>query len=207
MTLFLINKAAETPPPTVVFLPHAQVCGKPQPHMLMITIPVAFGNPISQDFYNNTIYSLQFHQLTCSCGHSACLTIHAYYDRSVKQDDQSVILHICRVKCSHCNATHALLPAFIVPYSQVSFPDQVDIISCFETSDNYSSVMEKSPSIDESCVRSVIRRYVKHWLQRLLSVPLSVSASNTFIHLCFSNFNRQFMQIKRTPNILFLTPT
>ena len=96
MTMFLINKAAEISPPKVWFLPHAQVCGKPQPHMTMITISTDFCNPISQDSYENLINSLQFHQLTCTCGHSACLTIHGYYDRNIKLEDHSVLLHICR---------------------------------------------------------------------------------------------------------------
>ena len=113
MTLSLINKAAETSPPKVWFLPHTQVCGKPHPHMPMITIFDGFCNPILQDSYDKTINSLPFHQLTCSCGHSGCLTVHGYYDRSVKSGDGSVRLHICRVKCSHCNKTHALLPAYI----------------------------------------------------------------------------------------------
>ena len=175
--------------------------------MLMITISTDFCNPFSQDSYENLINSLQFHQLTCTCGHSACLTIHGYYDRNIKVDDHSILLHICRVKCIHCNTTHALLPSFIVPYSQVSFPDQVDIISCYENSGNYSDIMERTPSIDENCIHSIIRRYIHHWLQRILSFQLSVSTSLTFIQICFLHYRRQFMQVKKTPNILFLTPT
>lgn len=49
----------------------------------MITISVKDYNQISQDYYDSIINSLQFHRLTCSCGHSACLTIHGYYRRGV----------------------------------------------------------------------------------------------------------------------------
>lgn len=173
----------------------------------MITIFEDFCNPISQDSYNKTINSLQFHQLTCTCGHSACLTIHGYYNRDVKSEVHSLTLHICRVKCIYCNKTHALVPSFIVPYSQVSFSDQVDIISSYENSRDYTEIMANTPSIDENCIHSIIRRYILHWLQRILSPKLSISNSFTFIQLCFSHFSRQLMQIKRTPNILFLTPT
>ena len=175
--------------------------------MLMITINTDFCNPISQDFYDKTINSIQFHQLTCTCGHSACLTIHAYYDRSVKSEDHSIKLHICRVKCSHCSKTHALLLDSMVPYSQVSFPDQTDIITCYENSGDFSAIMDNSPSIDENCIRSIIRRYLLHWFQRILSAQLSISISLSFIRHCFAHFDRQFMQIRKTPNILFLTPT
>jgi len=138
----------------------------------MITIFTDFCNPISQDFYDNTIASLQFHQLSCSCGHSGCLTIHGYYDRSVKSEDASIRLHICRAQCRNCGTTHALLLSSIVPYSQISLPDQVSIISCFEDSGDFSAIMDETPSIDESNIRSVIRRYIRHWMQRLLLSPI-----------------------------------
>ena len=50
----------------------------------MITLTVKDCNSFSQDYYDSMIASLQFHQLTCSCGHSGCLTIHAYYKRKVR---------------------------------------------------------------------------------------------------------------------------
>ncbi|HAS73984.1 MAG TPA: hypothetical protein DCS67_07560 [Clostridiales bacterium UBA8960] len=61
--------------------------------------------------------------------------------------------------------------------------------------------------MDESNIRYVIRQYLCHWLERLLSVSLSLCSTKDLVDLCFSNFKRQFMQIKRTPNILFLKPT
>lgn len=173
----------------------------------MITVFADFCNPISQDFYDKTISSLQFHQLTCSCGHSACLTIHGYYFRSIKSVDSSVRLHICRVKCSHCQVTHALLLSSIVPYSQIPLADQVNIISCYEGSGDFSAIMDQTPSIDESNIRSVIRSYIRHWMQRILSTSISIGSSLSLIRLCFSYFNRQFMQIKNTTNIFFLKPT
>ena len=190
------------------------LCHMPMPvakpqclHILMITVFTDFCNPISQDFYDKTIAAIQFHQLTCSCGHSSCLTIHGYYDRSVKSEDSSIRLHICRVKCSHCGTTHALLLSSIVPYSQISMADQIRIISCYEDSGDFSDIMDEAPSIDESNIRAVIRRYIRHWMQRLLSAHISIHSSLFFLHLCFSHFHRQFLQIKTTPNILFLRPT
>lgn len=175
--------------------------------MLMITVSVDYCNTISQKTYDDVINSIQFHQLTCTCGHSGCLTIHGYYDRSVKVGDSFVRLHICRVICSECGHTHALLLSVFVPYSQISLPDQVDIITHSGSDRDFSGIMEAAPSIDESCVRSVIRRFRLHWEQRLLSENIPLMGSTDFIQRCFSSFCRQFMQIKGTPNILFLTPT
>ena len=175
--------------------------------MLMITLSVDICNPLSQDFYDKTIYNLQFHQLICTCGHSGCLTIHGYYDRSVKSGDSCLSLHICRVICSECGRTHALLLSSLVPYSQVSTKDQIHIIAHYESVSDFSSVMDNIPSIDESCVRSVIRRFRQFWRQRLLSESITPMPDNSFTRRCFCTFRRQFMQIKCTPNILFLTPT
>lgn len=175
--------------------------------MPMITVSVDFCKPISQNFYDDVINSLQFHRLTCPCGHSGCLTIHGYYNRTVKTGNSDIRLHVCRVICSQCGGTHALLLSSIVPYSQVSLPDQVSILEHAQSDRDFSSVMDSTPSIDESCVRSVIRRFRWHWEQRLLSEGLLLSLSMNFIACCFHAFRRQFMQIKSTPNILFLTPT
>ena len=175
--------------------------------MLMITLSVDFCNPISQKIYDDVINSLQFHQLTCTCGRSGCLTIHGYYRRTVKSGDSGLRLRVCRVICSECGRTHALLLASIVPYSQISLPDQVDIISHSESDGDFSSLMDATPSIDESSVRSVVRRFRQHWKQRLLSEDIPLSVSLAFVRRCFSSFRRQFMQIKCTPNLFFLTPT
>ena len=175
--------------------------------MLMITLSVDICNPVSQDFYDKTIYNLQFHRLVCSCGHSGCLTIHGYYDRSVKCEDSCLRLRICRVICSECGHTHALLLSSLVPYSQIPLKEQIDICRLSESDRNFSSVMDYTPSIDENCVRSVIRRFRLHWKQRLLSESIKLIPDFHLIRQCFSAFRRQFMQIKHTPNILFLTPT
>lgn len=131
--------------------------------MLMITVSTEFFTPITQDFYDKSISSLPFHQLTCSCGHSGCLTIHGYYYRSIKSEDSAVRLHICRVKCSICGMTHALLLSSIVPYSQISLPDQIRILSCYELLVNFSSIMEETPYIDENNIHSIIHSYRIQW--------------------------------------------
>ena len=88
-------------------------------------------NPLNQKDYDDILSSIQFHQLTCTCGHSACLSVHGYYLRGLKTPDGIIRLRICRLRCHECRRTHALLPSLIVPYSQVSAPDQADIIHFF----------------------------------------------------------------------------
>ena len=173
----------------------------------MITVFVEENNPLTPNFYNNLIASLQFHQLTCPCGHSGCLSVHGYYTRSLKTPNGKLPFRICRVICSHCHHTHALLPSSLVPYSQVSLEEHVDIISSHENGEAWKNLMEHNPSIDESNCRHIIRTFLHHWKQRLLSEKISLSDRAALIHDCFSTFARQFMQIHRTPNILFINTT
>lgn len=173
----------------------------------MITITVPFDKPLNQNTYENLINTLQFHQLQCTCGRSGCLTIHGCYTRSLKEDDSEITLSICRVKCSHCGRTHALLPSQLVPYSRVSLQEQAAILSAYEDSGDFEQIMERTPSIDENLIASIIRRYVKHWMQKIRSFRVGLSFPPRLVKQCFSLFRNQFMQIRQTPNILFPTPT
>ena len=172
----------------------------------MITLNTIIHNPLTQKIYNQLIADLQFHQLTCTCGHSGSLSVHAYYHRSVKVPDGKLRLRICRVVCSSCGRTHALLPSFVVPYSQIPLQEQVEIISTYEKSDSMEDIMNAKPSIDESNCAHVIRQYRRHWKQRLLSERIDI-CDTSLVSKCFTAFFRQFMQIKNTPNILFFNTT
>lgn len=201
------QKKQEPPLPEFGFLPHSHTIGKPIGCKTMITIFVEENNPLTPNFYNNLINNLQLHRLTCTCGHAACLSIHGYYSRSLKTPEGKLSFLICRVICSCCHHTHALLPSFMVPYSQVSMNEQVDVISAHEAKEGLDSLLNRNPSVDESNCRSIIRSFLRHWKQRLLSEKITLSDKAALCRDCFSSFARQFMQMKRIPNILFLNAT
>lgn len=175
--------------------------------ILMITLFSNNYNPLTQQKYDDIINHLQFHQLQCSCGHSGCLTIHGYYTRHLKTPDGMISLRICRVYCSECHKTHALLLSSIVPYSQIPCPVQYDIIKCFYSRSSYSSVLASNPFIDENNIKSVIRSFIHCWKERLASEDLLLHPLELLISKCFSIFHRQFMQIKSTSNILHVRTT
>ena len=106
----------------------------------MITVLVNENNPISQDFYDSVINSLQIHRIFCSCGHAGCLHIHGYYTRRVKTPAGTVILRILRLKCAECGHTHAVLLSSLVPYSQIALKDQRQIVSAYEEKSNRNAV-------------------------------------------------------------------
>ena len=173
----------------------------------MITLFVEEYNPLTPNFYNDLVSNLQFHQLTCPCGHSGGVSVHGYYNRSIKLPSGKAIFRICRVICEHCGHTHAILLSSMVPYSQVSTSDHIDIIDNYSNHNSQDSVMNSNPCIDESCYRYIIRCYLRYWNEKLRSERLSLSPICLLIRSCFAYFSRQFMQIKNTPNILFLNTT
>lgn len=177
----------------------------------MITLFELNCNPIIENIqkkYDDFICALQIHQLTCSCQHSACLSIHAYYFRSIKLPCGHFRIRICRVRCSFCGRTHALMPAFIVPYSQTALPGQVEIIRHLrDGKHDLSGLMQRCPSIDENNIKTVIRNYMLHWKQRLLSFSIPLEPVKDLITGCFRHHKYQFMQIKKTVNVLFVQTT
>ena len=203
----LLTKEAGTSPSKVWFpaslTHHRYTHGR----KTMITIFVEENNTLSPNFYNNLINSLQFHRLTCTCGHASCLSIHGYYTRSLKTPAGRLTFRICRVICSCCHHTHALLPSSMVPYSQISLSEHVEVISCHQQKQGWGILMNRNPSIDESNCRYIIRSFLKHWKQRLLSEKITLSDRATLVCDCFLAFIRQFMQIHCTPNILFMNTT
>jgi hypothetical protein len=172
----------------------------------MITLYVEENNPVTPTFYNSILNNLQFHQLKCPCGQSGHLSIHGYYNRYVKTEDGKVLFRICRVKCKQCGCTHSLLLSSMVPYSQISFKEHLQIITAYEKGTPSSITLSQAMSFDESNFRYIIRMYLKHWKQRLISERISINGE-CLINSCFQHFKRQFMQIKSMPNILFSNTT
>ena len=172
-------------------------------HNTMITIFVPDCNQISQSFYDSVINDLQFQQLTCSCSHSACLSVHGYYKRTVKLSSGAIRLRVCRVKCSECGATHALLLSSMVPYSQIPISDQQRICKDYEEGRNVSMVCESNPSVDENNVKSILRNYRRRWREKLRSLRIRLFPLDDLILSCFSDYSSQFMQIHQRVNKLF----
>jgi len=165
--------------------------------------------PLTQKSYNNFVNSLNLSSLCCSsCGFLGDCTKHAYYKRNIMTDLGKVKFKILRVRCGQCRATHALLPTDIIPYSQVTLDDHLEIIRLFEAGASAYLIQSSNPEIDFFIVTYIIKQYLKYWKQRLRSFSISLnSISNQLITSCFKHHQRQFMQIKRTNNSLFLPPT
>ena len=173
----------------------------------MITVKTENYNLISQDFYNKTIDSLDLNLIPCTCGHSGCLIRYGSYKRKVQLANEVFSLSIVRVYCKSCGHTHALLLSSMVPYSQIPLSLHVHLIHAYEHRIGFQNILAGQYLVDENNLKSVIRSYRLHWKQRLLSMGIPLPDIPSLVSRCFSHFSRQFMQIKSTPNTLFILPT
>lgn len=171
----------------------------------MITIPIEDCNSFSQKKYDEYLFSLQIHMMKCKCGHCGCLVFYGHYTRHLKLLGLFLSLIIQRVKCSSCGRTHALIPALIVPYSQIPREDQQEILALKDEGKSADPVLERNCQIDESHVRHIIRRFKRHWKERILSLGLTLHDRLT--NVCLSVYSLQFMQVHKTWNSYFSPPT
>ena len=173
----------------------------------MILISVKDYNQFSQDYYDSVIANLPFNRLSCTCGRSSCLTFHGHYTRGILLPEGPGSMRIRRVRCSECRRTHALLLSSLVPYDRICLADQISVVTAYESGTDRNAICDVNPSVDENCVKAIIRRYVLFWLQCLLSEAICLTSIPSLILGCFSFYSMQFMQIRRTPAILFVPPT
>lgn len=63
------------------------------------------------------------------------------------------------VKCAVCKRTHALQLSAIVNHSQIGLSEQIQILSCYESSGDFAAIMNGHPAIIESNICHAIRQY------------------------------------------------
>lgn len=175
----------------------------------MIQICTTYYSPLLQENYDNFIESLNFSSLSCSkCNYQGNCTRHAFYTRNIVTTDGKVPIRILRVQCGQCGSTHALLPDWIVPYSQILLVDHLEIISRYEDGESPHRIKASNPEIDTWIVVHIIKQYLNHWKYRLRSNSISLSLhTKQLVRACFKHHSRQFMQIKCTLNSLFIPTT
>ena len=169
----------------------------------MITFYMENCNTFSQFLYDKVLSLLQIHRLICpSCGKSGCLSIHGYYERSLRTQGGKIKLCILRLKC-RCGRTHAVLPSSIVPYSQIALSDQVLIVESGNDAANIALLQLRIPDLSTALIRYIKLKFKRFFAQRLISYHLELHPVSHLPEACFRYFSCQFMQIRRTSNILF----
>lgn len=162
---------------------------------IMIILHIKGVNEISQEIYDNAIKILDLSLLTCpGCKHTGT-TVHAYYDRRVRDDKESFRLIVQRVKCSFCEKTHALLPDLIVPYSSISLKNTIQVILS-RSPEERKEIFDRT-TIDWSDIHRIRRAYKQVWKERLISFGICIDEDLS--RNCIRQFESQFMQIRYTP--------
>ena len=176
--------------------------------LLMITNTFCSDNLITQDSYDRMIADLPIHRLTCSyCNQSGSMIYYGSYSRQLKSPDGKIRLRIQRVRCA-CGHTHAILSQHLIPYSQHSLSDVFAIVAeSLKKKPCYDSILEHSPDIDRRNILAILQLFCRFWKERLLSERLTLTSPFDLSASCFALWQRQFMQIRATPNTLFMPPT
>lgn len=158
----------------------------------------------SQKDYESFLDSVLLCTLSCSCGHSGCLKRHGYYKRSIMTEHDLVVICVLRVVCTECGKTHALMPSCIVPYQHILLSDQVDLLDEINDTGKSEKFKERFLFVEDTEPRRIYRRYLRFWLQRLISSRIHLkSLLSTLIETAFSEYQMQFLQIHRCTNLLF----
>ena len=162
-----------------------------------VTVKIKY---LTQKNYNKYLYLLNFSTCKCSCGATGRFVMHGYYKRSIKIPLGKIALSILRVKCKSCGKTHAILHPSIIPYSQIPLCDTIEIIDAYENNNSFTNILNNNPDITESDVRYTIKRYLKCWKDRILSIStipiLDFILLADFQKKVSDYFFRAFMQIK-----------
>jgi len=86
--------------------------------------------------FEDATYEFQCRDKKCSrCGTAGKLSPYSDYDRGFvyRRDGETISRRIrpLRFKCSSCNATHALLPDIIIPYSSFSLAFKLTVLIAY----------------------------------------------------------------------------
>ena len=154
-------------------------------------------NPLElnlQKLYDDFISSIDIYNIECGYCHDHCMVVHGYYYRSVKLPSGKLSIRILRVRCKHCNHTHAIFTSDFVPYSQILLTDVLKIITASSPA-HYKKIMEDNCFIDESDIYRTKKIYLRFWEDKISSIDISLN-DTALSEICIRTFHLQFMQIK-----------
>lgn len=166
----------------------------------MIIVLTTMISEITQSDYDQIVNAINL--LTLPCPHCKCIgmCIFAYYVRKVKNAScsEKTNLRILRVQCKNeeCRATHALLPSTIVPYSQITMYDTIDMINASSEEDEHE-ILDRNVHIDPKDILRVKLRYSLFW-QSWISEITETMGETSFFTSCIEKFKMHFMQVPPT---------
>lgn len=83
---------------------------------------------INQKIYDQFVYSLDLHLITCPNCHDSSWSFHASYDRYTDFLGSKIRIKIVRVICGSCGKTHAILIESMIPFSCLNFDELIQVL-------------------------------------------------------------------------------
>ena len=123
--------------------------------ILFETVSVNIITQEEYEEYESALKELCLSSVECPDCHHHSLIFHGTYSRGIKQSDGILNLIVQRVLCRECEHTHALLPAFLIPYCQIILSETVQIIQA-SSPEEKEQIMRDNPSTDESDIGRVL---------------------------------------------------
>lgn len=95
----------------------------------------------------------------------------------------------------------------MVPYSRIPVEVQSRIAACESSSKAVIRTEIGFSDISEWTIRNIYRNFQRFWKEMLLSISQDLKYPAELVINSFKHFRRQFMQIHRGSNLLFLKTT
>jgi len=159
---------------------------------MIIDFTVNFNN-----YTEKILNSYRIWKYSCpSCLSKNRFTRHATYERFVNHSFEEEKITILRLKCDSCGATHAILPAGIIPYCFYSIDCLMKILTSYLIDGKSIPRIARELAISEQIISIYLKKFVTllsiiiEFLRILLNIHLSNDSNPAkILSLIDSNFN------------------
>lgn len=153
-----------------------------------------------QILYKTTVGTIEMHQIQCpTCKTKGSFIRWGTYSRMVIGYGYEETINIQRLYCKNCLGTHAILLAFMVPYSRFIIDIHIAIAQA-KNDDELFSICAAIGGEHYDWGRYNKRQYRKYWKERLRAHKIAFDEKIVF--RVFEKYARQYMQIRATINTL-----
>ena len=143
-------------------------------------------NNVVKKIYTESIQNINLNMLRCCQKQGGSFMIHGYYSRRLKIKDTTISMSILRIRCGHCNKTHAIFFNDFIPYSMFNTYEGKKILMNDIDDDFSYEVIEK------------IKRIRRQILARLSLLGIRISDDVSIIlERSIHSFCGHFLQIHR----------
>lgn len=131
----------------------------------------------NQKIYDDFINSIHVSTILCSTCNMPSFHFHGTYSRSITINTIKISIKVTRVKCKHCNKTHAILCAPIIPYISISNDDLIELMTIPEESIlEFNHIRYFKNKIKTICLLYIdlCRIFSRNYDEYFISIPIDL---------------------------------